>query len=641
VPGSNNFEHGPIDQPVTTANSGDVGLGNTAANLVQITAGHTMTYDDDWAAHGTRSVKITSNSTAGTYLRFTPDAGDRQVLDVYFTIPAYPTGGSFPIMTATGASTAGFKAVIGTTGTVSLQNAAGSGVSGSVSTATVPLGTKARLSVECIKGSTTSNGTLSYRLFYGTNVEGTTPDATFTSGATVNTGTVQVNNLYFGKGTSAGTAASVSIDDVRFMAHATDWYAPIGADVVDVRRVPALGKIALIGDSQFELGGEANIRTQLARVGWTTAADIYFHGVGGKTLTTADSTGTTTIQNVAAARTALGSEPALWVINLGGNSSGVPEATFRNGVKGILDAIGDANRVLWFGIQGNPNTAARATATEWLRQEVVARPLARYVDTTAWIHDGRDETGLWNADAIHMLTAGYTLRNAWVADRANRYRTEVIGSSTTMQTAAVGSSASVRSGGSVASVTANDVEAGRKVARASSTASVTAGVVGAGRKVGRAGSVAATTAGVTASGQKRGSGSSVALTTAATVQAGRKVGRAGSVASTIVTAVGAGIHPTAGTGGSAVGVSVGTVGSSVARRIGSSIVTAQVVTVGAGARVAASVRTGGSTTSVAVSVAGIGRNPEEPAVLPDPGDLVIAGSPSRNPFTVSYPRRNL
>lgn len=679
MPIKNDFEHGTVDDTVTTGNSGDAGMGNTAANLVQVTAGHAMIYDDDWAAHGTRSVKITSNTTAGTYLRFTPDTGDRQVASVYFRIPAYPTGGSFPIVTFTGTSS-GCKIVVGTTGTISAQNAAGTGIAPSVSTYTLALNTTARLDVECVKGTTTSNGTISYRLWVGANVEGTTtPDAEWTSGATVNAGVNQNTQVFVGKGTSAATAASVSIDDFRCQALGSGWIAPLGAEVADSRTSPGLGKVALIGDSQFDqfptgVGtGEALIRAALVARGWV-AGDVWFHGVGGKTLTTADSTGTTTIQDVAAARAAIG-EPDLWVINLGGNSSGVSEATFRAGVQGILNAIGDTHRVVWFGIQGNPNTTARANATVWLRSEVQARPLGKYVDTQAWIHDGRDETGIWQGDAIHFTPTGYGVRNPWVADTAWAARREDQGFDATVTVTPVSATGSVRSGGSVASVTTTVVGAGRKAVTRASTAAVSASTVQAGRKAGRGAStapatattvqagrktvtrasVASASAAAVGVGRKLGRGASVALTTAAPAQAGRKLGRGAGLANTTVTAVGAGVHPVAGAGGSTTGVSVTTVGAGVARRVGNRIVTVNVTTAGAGTKPAADVRAGGSTAGVAVSVAAagkhLGRGGSTAGVTvtavsptgglpPDPGDLVLASSgPTRNPFTVNSPRR--
>lgn len=440
--GRNNFSGVPLGSAPSVANSG--GASGDPISAIAVLGGTFTTVNTD-VLHGTQAVDMNVTGTGNTTLQWALSsfnaAAQRWCVSVYATIKALPAAGTAPIIVPSGTSS-GVKLMVTNTGTLQMQTAAGSAMSGSTSAVVLAAGTKVRFDVEVEKGTSGTDGKARYAVFTGTNLEGTTPDAQW-SATNVNTGTNSLNLLYVGKGTSTTSSFRMVIDDVRFEDLLTGSIAPLGADPASAGTITSTlggvvsaatgtitgpgpgpyGSVAMIGDSQFDQFpsgtnvGRDSIFNEMHFHGWVDS-DIWWHGVGAKTLSSADSTGTTTLQNVAQARIDLGGEPALWVINLGGNSSGSSESTFKANMNAILDAIGNSHPVLWFGIQGNPNTTARANANIWIKDTIEARPLGVFADVNAWIHNGRDETGWWQGDAIHLTPLGYSFRNEYVADMA-------------------------------------------------------------------------------------------------------------------------------------------------------------------------------------------------------------------------------
>jgi hypothetical protein len=182
----------------------------------------------------------------------------------------------------------------------------------------------------------------------------------------------------------------------------------------------ATKKVAVIGDSlTYQTGsGVANITAKYVSAGYT-AGNISVYGVGGKPITAADSTGKTTVQNIADARTKLGTVDA-WVIALGTNNTSDTDATFTSNVNTVLNAIGSTDKVVWIGL--SYYSAANTNASHFnplLSSAVGAKSNAKYADWNSFIHNGRDETGLWvyPTDSTHMTDTGYVIRNQYYVDQ--------------------------------------------------------------------------------------------------------------------------------------------------------------------------------------------------------------------------------
>lgn len=177
----------------------------------------------------------------------------------------------------------------------------------------------------------------------------------------------------------------------------------------------ARGTIAIIGDSlTYQDGnGESNLRSQLVAAGWRNE-DIYFWAVIGKRIASADTNGKTTVQNIADARAQLGKVDT-WLIALGTNGRVDPDATTDSNMSTVLSAIGTGEKVVWVGI-GVMNATEPDTLRRNGRMKLAcgARPNTYFMDWNGYIHNGRDETGLWNVnDGLHMTPAGYTVRRGY------------------------------------------------------------------------------------------------------------------------------------------------------------------------------------------------------------------------------------
>lgn len=168
--------------------------------------------------------------------------------------------------------------------------------------------------------------------------------------------------------------------------------------------------------------GPANVTTILSAAGYPLN-DINIHAVGGKSLLAADTGGTTTLQDIAAARVALGHVDQWWIA-LGTNrevdtGDAAAVTALTNAVQTILDAIGNEGRVTWCGLAykgaGNTNAGLYNPAIKAL---VEAKTGCRYADWQNYVHNGRDETNLWlSSDSTHMSQEGYDLKNRWMRDQ--------------------------------------------------------------------------------------------------------------------------------------------------------------------------------------------------------------------------------
>lgn len=184
---------------------------------------------------------------------------------------------------------------------------------------------------------------------------------------------------------------------------------------------PGSARIAHIGDSTSDQNGlgAARVPAALAAVGWN---EIYFWGVGSKTLTGTDAQGKNTFQNIDEVRAT--GEPDLWLINLGANNSGSSDNTNTNLLGQVLNYLGPNAKVKWCGLSQSDSLSASTTANRvrfnrLARTMIDRRPNMEWVDWHAWIK-GYEDAQYWVSDNVHMTTAGYALKNKFFAESAGR-----------------------------------------------------------------------------------------------------------------------------------------------------------------------------------------------------------------------------
>lgn len=195
----------------------------------------------------------------------------------------------------------------------------------------------------------------------------------------------------------------------------------IGAGTASTSQPTSSGQtVAVIGDSlTYQDGyGTQNITNLLAQNGYPVGSS-YVYGVGGKSITQPDTQGMTTAQNIAAARAQLGHVDT-WLIALGTNDTGLDDQSFINSVTSIMNAIGPNDTVVWVGLgyYGVNNTNA-AHFNPIMASILNNYANAHFADWNSYIHNGRDETGLWvyPVDSTHMTQAGYAIRNQFYVDQ--------------------------------------------------------------------------------------------------------------------------------------------------------------------------------------------------------------------------------
>lgn len=184
--------------------------------------------------------------------------------------------------------------------------------------------------------------------------------------------------------------------------------------------------LGIFGDSLTYRSGEtadppsreATTRALLTAAGWLNE-DIFWHGVGGKRMLVADSSGKTTIQNLTDAAAALGTLDQV-VIALGTNDVSMTEVEFGDAIDDILDhaatlGVGD---LAWVNLAFKSAANANAlTFNPVIAARVDARPWARALDWKTFIHTPTDPADWIAADSTHMSVAGYAKRDNFIIDQ--------------------------------------------------------------------------------------------------------------------------------------------------------------------------------------------------------------------------------
>ena len=180
--------------------------------------------------------------------------------------------------------------------------------------------------------------------------------------------------------------------------------------------------VAVIGDSlTYQRGaGQARIEQALQERGHG-GGGIFFWGVGGKRLLAPDSLGTTTLQNIEAARVELGHVDT-WVVALGTNDRFSSSKEIRGAVDQIINALG-SDRFVWIsvGLYDRESVYSRRVNVV-LEDAIGAQPNGVYAGWNSYIHDPvRAAADLWiyPKDRVHMTEKGYLIRSSYYAQNVD------------------------------------------------------------------------------------------------------------------------------------------------------------------------------------------------------------------------------
>lgn len=180
--------------------------------------------------------------------------------------------------------------------------------------------------------------------------------------------------------------------------------------------------VAVIGDSLTYQrdAGQARIEQTLQNRGHG-GGGVYFWGVGGKRLLTPDSLGTTTLQNIEAARAELGHVDT-WLIALGTNDRLSSTSEIRGAVDQIINALGP-DRFVWIGVGLYDRDSVYSRRVNVVLKDAIAtEPNGVYANWNNYIHDPvRAAEDLWvfPKDRVHMTEKGYLIRSSYYAQNVD------------------------------------------------------------------------------------------------------------------------------------------------------------------------------------------------------------------------------
>lgn len=238
----NNCEGAASGTSLTTANSDD----NSAGDALDISTSGTRTYDNAWVNSGSTSWKCegTSGNTAIlAYDRTDPSVATR----VYFRFTGNPSA-TCGILQARNSGSMG-DVHMRTDGKLQVTDDAGTILFTTASA--LSTSTTYRLEHYVAKGTTTSNGKVSFAYYLG---DSPTPVETAFVSTTANMGTADVTSMRFGKLTSIASTWAVWFDDVAVEYGATAFIGPLLGDpiiahtelrVVEVDTAGSNGTIAI------------------------------------------------------------------------------------------------------------------------------------------------------------------------------------------------------------------------------------------------------------------------------------------------------------------------------------------------------------------------------------------------------------
>ena len=179
--------------------------------------------------------------------------------------------------------------------------------------------------------------------------------------------------------------------------------------------------VAIIGDSLTyqDAAGQGAVSAAFETAGWPSGA-TWFYGVVGKAINDPDTNNTTTVQNIAQARAAIG-EPDVWVIPLGTNDAlnFASTAKINADIQTVLTALGPNAKVAWVNTAGDPDdnfSTLNSDVNDAIVSAMSGRPHSLLVDWSSYILP-MSQPSYW-LDRVHMTSSGYAIRNQYIAARS-------------------------------------------------------------------------------------------------------------------------------------------------------------------------------------------------------------------------------
>jgi hypothetical protein len=297
----NNAEGGSNTTTVTTANSG--GSSGSAFDVVTIGSGAALTFDNAHAAHGALSYKFVASSSGSVVSAWTTSLTGSSVTQVWFRTYVYITANpviALKLVEAMSSTTQRASVSVGTTGKITLQNAAGTTLL--TSTTTVPLNQWFRIEGFFIGSATV--GQIECKIFT-TSANAVSPDETLTTTAVQNNGGT-INRLQFGNPTS-GVSYTHWMDEVG--ASDTAYLGPVKTvtGTIKLKKMVVSGtshekaviagtiklkklRLAMSSGELFSSTGVIKLKKlrlsgalfpfgTIPRISWDTGVRTYFQGV--------------------------------------------------------------------------------------------------------------------------------------------------------------------------------------------------------------------------------------------------------------------------------------------------------------------------------------------------------------------------
>lgn len=265
----------------------------------------------------------------------------------------------------------------------------------------------------------TASGTYDVR----TPVATVTVTASGTYNVTAGTTTVSASGQYDVTTPTAGTGRSVFIGGdwlplKRARLTAGTWM-PISDDL-PVTVIPSI--IGYIGDSTTVQNITNAARDSIYTLGYTSS-NAKVDGLVGRSIVDGVAPYIPSSQTVVSTWRSGGYHPNLWVIGLISNNFGQTLTQLKTAINTLLNLLvaEPVKKVLWVGpvVPLTSSVAGQIPTMYQALNEVAATRSdldMRVLDLSAAIHNGRDESGLWNlgndSPAFrHMTDAGYAIRN--------------------------------------------------------------------------------------------------------------------------------------------------------------------------------------------------------------------------------------
>lgn len=316
--------------------------------------------------------------------------------NVYYTMYVKVT--AFPSVTTIiahlrAAGVARHQLRITNTGTLQLRNNV---TAVATSVATLTAGQWARLDWQVLNGTTQT-----LKIFLGANINGAVADETISGASTTGT----MDECQWG----VTTAATVDL----YLAGIVHSDSALPGAFVSPRPAINNSKLGMIGDSlTYQAGpGAANLTSLLVTSGWSSS-NITINGLIGRSIIN----GASSSQSVLDAWWLAGLNPKYIIIALGANNKNATDANWNSYINALLNYIGTGHTIYWVNQGFQDATDSRVLAFNTRLNTIAAGRADLFpLDwNTAAPHSIVADWLAGDPDGVHMVTAGYVVRNAFI-----------------------------------------------------------------------------------------------------------------------------------------------------------------------------------------------------------------------------------